>query len=251
LEAERHPVEREPDDARPTRPGRVRDLKQDAEAAWGIVRATNTPPTLFRSGGLAWIENDDDGRPIVVRLDAARLAHHLSRIILFTIERAVGDAITEIPAPPPGVLVRELLATPDPPVPVLARIVTAPIVTRGGTIHDRPGYDPVSRAFYAPPPGFTVPPVSSSPTSAEIKAAREALLAVIVDVPFVDGAGCARTLAALLTMFARDLVDGPTPLMLFKKPAPGTGASLLCDALILIATGRPAAGMTEAHEEEE
>jgi hypothetical protein len=251
LRAERQPVEREPSDRRPKRPGRVGDLKADAAATWDIIRAANEPPTLFRSAGLAWIEHDDQGHPLIVRLDAARLAHQLAGTILFVVEREVGDVLAEVPVPPPSALVRELLATPDPPLPALTRIVTAPIVTRDGAIHDRPGYDPVSRSFYAPPPGFSTVPVSAAPDSREVAAARDALLDVIADFPLLTEADRAHTLAALLTMFARDLVDGPVPLILFTKPAPGTGASLLCKAIILLATGRRGAAMTEARTEEE
>ena len=44
---------------------------------------------------------------------------------------------------------------------MLARIVTSPVVTRTGGIHERPGYDPGSQAYYAPPPGFVVEPVGA------------------------------------------------------------------------------------------
>jgi hypothetical protein len=51
--------------------------------------------------------------------------------------------------------------------------------------------------------------------------------------------------------FARDLIDGPTPLHLFEKPSPGTGATLLVDMLSLPATGRALATMTEGRDEDE
>ena len=49
----------------------------------------------------------------------------------------------------------------------------------------------------------------------------------------------------------RNLIDGPTPLHLFEKPKEGTGATLLAELLIQIATGRAAGTMTEGKDEEE
>jgi putative DNA primase/helicase len=251
LEAERRPVERLPGDMRPERPGKITDLMQDACATWAIVRAVNDPPRLFRRSGIAWIEPDDEGRPGAVHLDAARLTHYLSEIVLFTVERPIGDVVAKVPVPPPGVLVRDLLVKPDPPLPVLARIITAPVVTRTGAIHERPGYDPVSQAFYAPPPGFVVPPVPEEPNPAQVEGARELLLELVRDFPFVGPADLAHTLAAILTPFARDLIDGPTPLFLFNKPAPGTGASLLVGTIAQLVTGMPAETLSEAKDDEE
>lgn len=251
LEAERMPVERAPGDSRPERPGKVTDLMQDAQATWTVIRAANDPPRLFRRSGIAWIEADDAGRPGAVHLDAARLTHYLSETIYFVVERPIGDAIATVPVPPPGVLVRDLLATPSPPLPVLARIIAAPVVTRTGAIHERAGYDPGSQAFYAPPPGFVVPPVPERPSREAIAAAHEALLEMVCDFPFVGAADLAHALAALLTPFARDLIDGPTPLLLFNKPAPGTGASLLAGAIAQVVTGAPAETLSEAKDDEE
>jgi putative DNA primase/helicase len=251
LAAERMPFERLPGDTRPERPGKVTDLLQDAQATLAAIRKGNDPPRLFRRAGLAWLENDDEGRPGAVHLDAARLTHYLAETMLFVVDRQVGDAVTTVPVPPPSVLVRDLLATPDPPVPVLARIVTSPVVTRTGVIHERSGYDAGSQAYYAPPPGFVVPPVPAQPTAEQITAARDALLEIFTDFPFLAAADRANTLAAVLTPFARDLIAGPTPMALVTKPAPGTGASLLTSAIAQLVTGAPAAVMAEAKDDEE
>jgi hypothetical protein len=251
LKAERMSVERAPEDTRPKRPGRVTDLMQDAQAVWAIIRNVNDPPRLFRRSGIAWIESDDEGRPGAVHLDTARLTHYLAGTVFFVAERTIGDVVAEVAVPPPSGLVRDLLATPDPPLPVLARIITAPVVTRTGAIHERPGYDPGSRAVYAPPPGFVVPPVEDRPDGEALAAARERLLEAVNDFPFVGPADRAHTLAAILTPFARDLITGPTPLFLFNKPAPGTGASLLVGAIAHLVTGVPAEAMSEARDDEE
>ena len=47
------------------------------------------------------------------------------------------------------------------------------------------------------------------------------------------------------------MVDGPTPLHLIEKPTPGTGATLMVDAIATILTGAGASVMTEGRDDEE
>jgi len=61
----------------------------------------------------------------------------------------------------------------------------------------------------------------------------------------------AHAVGLLLLPFARDLIEGPTPLHLVEKPSPGTGASLLVDVLTSPATGHSVQAMTEGGGEEE
>jgi hypothetical protein len=251
LEAERAPAPRAAGDMRPTLYGKVGDLKEDAAAAWRIIAHENQPPRLFHGSGLQWIERDDEGRPFAQLLDAPRLTHYLAQEIYFYVKRRHGDADVEQPVPPPAELVRDLLATPEPPVPVLRRIVATPFVTAAGTVHATPGYDPTSRAYFLPPEGFALPAVSPNPTPEEIQAARELILEPFRDFPFLEPADRAHTAAALLSVFVRELIDGPCPLILFSKPAPGTGASLCASVIALIATGTPPAAMTEAQDPDE
>jgi putative DNA primase/helicase len=252
LQAERTPAPREPGDTRPSLRGSVTDLKTDAEQAWAVLRRTNTPERIFRAAaGMAWIESDVQGRPVIQPLDDPRLRHYLAQIIYFVTERVQGDAVAEVAVPPPSVLVKDLLATPEPPLPPLLRIVTTPIITASGRLHDRPGYDAESRSFYAPPAGFVLPPVAPTPASTDVASARAALDEVIVDFPFITSADRTHTFAALLSLFARDLIAGPCPLIMFAKPAPGTGASLLVESLIRLGTGHEPSGITEAHDEDE
>jgi hypothetical protein len=58
-------------------------------------------------------------------------------------------------------------------------------------------------------------------------------------------------MALAVQPFARDLIDGATPLYLVEKPAPGTGATLLLSEVVFIATGRPLLTMTEGRDEDE
>ena len=58
-------------------------------------------------------------------------------------------------------------------------------------------------------------------------------------------------MALLLLGFLRAMIDGPTPLHLIEKPTPGTGATLMVDAIATILTGAGASVMTEGRDDEE
>jgi putative DNA primase/helicase len=66
------------------------------------------------------------------------------------------------------------------------------------------------------------------------------------EFPFVGDAERAHVLALVLLPFVRPMISGPTPLHMVEKPAPGTGAGLMIDAISIIATGTSASVMVEA-----
>jgi hypothetical protein len=219
-------------------------LMNTTQQAWDAILASNDPPRLFRHGTMPCrIEADDEGNPVVRPLNVDRTKHTLARVArcVRTSKGKDGQAI-EVEIEPPDSLVRDILATPDMPLPVLNRIVQAPVF----------GHHAGSRAYYSPRPGFKVPTVSAQPSEAEIDEAvsliRDDLL---VDFPFTGDPERANAIALMLLPFARELIDGATPLHLFEKPCPGTGATLLVDMLTFPATGMPVAVMAEGSSEDE
>ena len=101
-------------------------------------------------------------------------------------------------------------------------------------------------------PGFALPPISAKPSAAEVAAARGLLCDELFgDFPFVGPAESAHAVALLLLHFVRDLIDGSTPLHLIEKPTPGTGATLMVDAIATLLTGAGASVMTEGRNEDE
>ena len=187
------------------------DLKEAARALWAIIESHNTPPTLFRTATLAWVERDDDGAPFVRPLTPPRVTHWLAQHIYFHKVVATKLGPIEVPTNPPATLVHDMLATPEPPLPVLTRIVQTPIVAADGTLHETAGYDPRTRAWYAPAPNFAMSPVPLIPTTDDLVQARESVLEIFRDFPLVGAADLAAVVAALLSLFVRDLVDGPVP----------------------------------------
>lgn len=226
------------------------DLGRAVGQVWSVVMASNRTPWVFRFAGQpTWVVPDDEGRPVATILNEERLRHMLARLARWVRENAKGDLL---PAPPPVATVKSVLATPDPALPVLTGIVNTPVFGRSGTLIMAPGYHPDARLLYVPAPGFTVPDIPKRPTETEIAAARELICEDLFgDFPFTGEAERAHVVALLLLGFLRGMVDGPTPLHLIEKPTPGTGATLMVDAVATILTGTGASVMTEGRDDEE
>jgi len=224
------------------------DLAGITEKAWNAIQLENDPPTLFRYGALpSRIESDDDGKPLLRGMTQDRMRHRLARI-------ADWHKISkgrEISIYPPIAVVKDVLASPDPPLPVLTRIVGCPIFAADGTLQIAPGYSAAGQTFFVPAHGFTVPGVSVQPSAVEIHRARELLYELIGEFPFVGETDMAHAFCAMLLPFVRQLIPGPTPLHNFEAPGPGTGKTLLVQAAMLPALGGPATAMTEGSNEEE
>jgi len=226
------------------------DLARSVERVWSLLMASNRTPWVFRFAGQpTWVVPDDEGRPTAAAITEERLRHMLARLANWKRLNGKGELVAA--APPIGV-VKSVLATPDPALPVLVGIVNTPVFGRGGTLLTTPGYHPDARLLYAPAPGFTVPAIPAKPTASEITAARNLLCEDLLgDFPFVGPAEMAHVIALLLLGFLRGMIDGPTPLHLIEKPTPGSGATLMVDAVATILTGTGASVMTEGRDDDE
>jgi hypothetical protein len=224
------------------------DLPVVTAAAWAALTAGNTPPTIFRHGDVPGrIERDDDSALLVRELTAPRLRHHLARAATWIIKK--GDVMKAVA--PPEVVCEDLLATPDPPLPRLRRIVEMPVMGCDGAVISGPGHDAVSGVYIATPPGLEVPAVAVAPTAEHLSVATAVIGELLVDFPFAGAPDRAAAVALLLTPFVRELIDGPVPLFLLDKPSPGTGATLLVDVLLGPALGRSIGVMAEGRDEDE
>lgn len=237
-------------DSPPTLRADEGDLARSVERVWSLLMASNRTPWVFRFAGQpTWVVPDDEGRPVATALNEDRLRHMLARLARWVRLNAKGEMM---PAPPPVAVVKSVLATPDPALPVLTGIVSTPVFGRGGTLITVPGYHPDARLLYAPAPGFIVPTIPMQPSTTEIAAARNLLCDDLLgDFPFTGDAERAHVVALLLLGVLRGMIDGPTPLHLIEKPTPGSGATLMVDAVATILTGSGASVMTEGRDDDE
>lgn len=228
------------------------NLPELAEQAWEAVRRKNNPPFLFRRGGLITrLEFGDDGAPHLAVVSRAGLRGILARAARWYRIVGRGDNAQVIDALPPLHVVDDMMAAPEIPLPVITRVVEAPVFGRDGELRLEPGYHAHSRSYYWES-NLRIPEVRQGRAREDLPRALELILTELMgDFPFVGPSERAHALAALLLPFARELITGATPLHLIEAPTPGTGKSLLADAITIPATGRPAETMTEGRDEDE
>jgi putative DNA primase/helicase len=232
----------------------VGDLALLTEVVLNNMLAANQPsPYLFRYGGLlAWLERADDESPFVRVLGENHLVQELARTMLWGVEKEDNKGNKKwVPGPPPIHVVKNTLATPNPPFPVLEAIVETPVFGRDGSLQLTTGYHAASRSYYLPEEKFAIPAIPARPSGGEMARARSLLMEELLgDFPFVSPADRAHAMAFALLPYVRNLIPGPTPLHLFEKPEPGTGATLLVNVLTRV-SGRPLAAMSEGGDDEE
>jgi hypothetical protein len=115
-------------------------------------------------------------------------------------------------------------------------IIESPILRPDGTILDTPGYDSETGVLYLPT--GQPPEIEADPRRDAALAAKELLLDIVCDFPFVSDAHRSTWLAATITVAGRHAFDGPAPLFLFDGNVAGSGKTLQTETISLITTGR-------------
>ena len=207
---------------------------------------------FIRGGELVRVDPDERGRPVIraVLDHQARWALGESADFVAAVTDKRGAVVR--PAMPPMPVARNILSSARlcswfPP---LLGLTGSPVICWNGRIVTAPGYDAETRLYYSPAPDLDLPSVPDDPTPDQVARAAELVSDAIADFPFVveaggAEAGRANALAALITLLVRPMIAGRVPLVLFDKPQMGTGASLLAELIVTIATGSSAA-MTQA-----
>jgi hypothetical protein len=208
----------------------IKHLPYWRSLACEAIKRLNKPPILFRyANTVVRIARGDDGgiclqtvTPEILRHHSADWAHwHKDEITL---------------ALPPLELVKDLLAKSDLPLPILHRVVTVPVFTADGSLLLDPGYDEASGIIYDP--AFKVEPIPERVSDEDISKATDLLLQdLLVDFPFASDADRHNAIAALVTPFVRELIDGPTPLLLAEASLPRSGKGLLIESILQICFG--------------
>ncbi len=227
------------------------DLARVSEQAWAALQQANVPPRLFRFGGVpVRVEgNEDDAVPVAQTLNEDRMSHELARSADWFKITSRGDVN---PASPPVRVIKDMLAAPSYPLEPLVSIVQTPVFAPDGSLQLTPGYHKAGRTFYAPIPGFSIPRISTTPTTEEIARAKALILDDLLgEFPFISEAERANTAALFLDPYIRNLIDDPTPLRLIEAPTPGSGKGLLADVALRPAVGRRINIMPAANDDDE
>ncbi len=226
------------------------ELGQKTDLAIDALVSVNEPPVLFRHANLTVrIALDDNGRPLISQVNAAWLKDYLSRVARwYRVTRGGRVAVH-----PPDDVVRSVIELLTDRLPVLQRMVAAPVFASDGTLVSEPGYSDSARVYYDPPANLRIAEVPERPSAEEIARAKALFLdELLVDFPLVDEADRAHAVAAILLPFGRDFIHGPTPLHDVEAPTEGTGKGLLEQCLTLPSSGSGGiVRFTEAGNEEE
>jgi hypothetical protein len=190
---------------------------------------------MFTFGdSLSWVHasGDRDVTIYVITKDRMIYAHH--RIIRW--EKMV-PLIGPVETEPPKRVTDDMLASPHPPLPRLVGVRGAPVFGPSGKLAINAGYDNESQMFIWPR-NLVVPFVPSVPTPADVAEARRLVeYELLGQFPFESDADMAHAIAAMLHPFVRPMIVGPTPMALIDKPTPGTGGTLLANAIAIPALG--------------
>ena len=166
----------------------------------------------------------------------------------------------EVPFAPPMSLATHYLAREDRwRLPVLRGIIETPTLRADGSLLATDGYDADS-GLLLDTCGVIYPAIPEAPTKEQAGAALAVLKEPLTGFPFVpddetapgDSPSASRSVAlsALLTSVCRRTLRS-APLHGFSAPTMGTGKSLLCDVVAMVATGRTAVVMSQGKTEEE
>ena len=232
-----------------------RHMHEVTEDAIRAISEANDPPILFhRAGAPVRVCRDEQDRAKIQSLTEHALRGVMDRVAVWlSIKMQKEGGFKEIPEYPPISIVRDILGQPSDEwrLPPLVGIATSPILHLDGTIHATVGYDEVTRMYLMPEPGFMLAPVPDDPTHDEVEAAKDLILEIFWDFPFVDEASRWNAVGAFLTGVFRPIIDGPCPCWLLTKPQAGSGASLMQNAVYMAITGvTPPASVTPKTKEE-
>jgi DNA primase len=226
-----------------------------ASQSWEAIHKNNGgEPSIFRYGNaLCRVELSDYGTPVLKPLTIDRARHILARVAnWFKFDRD-GNMCSVYP---PDIVIKDVLATPDPSLPILLGVTGAPVFAPDGTLQIIEGYNEHSQLYYAPARGFNVDDIPPDPSTDDIERAKSFLFdEILCEFPFHGPNGGeserAHAAAMFLQPFVRPMIAGATPLYLIEKPTPGTGATLMVQALLYPFIGGLIAAATEGHSEEE
>lgn len=220
-------------------------MLKEGEAA--ILALPGGPHVYQRSGMLVrpvtngnkpkWLRRAP-GAPVITQIKATtlrRIANDAAEWKVYSTKRAKFVTIS----PPVTDFCQTLLDEGDWQFPYLSAVITAPTLRHDGSLLDNPGYDPDTGLLYCPNGIF--PPVPGKPKLDDARTALGVLQQVTIDFPFASKAHQSAAWSAILTLPVRHMIDGCTPLNAVRSSTPGSGKSLLVDAVSIIGTGKHAA----------
>lgn len=228
------------------------DICWNAVIAWNHSEAfSNSPRVYTRDGALVelqWVKSKRRGKMLRIKVvDRDIMMAILGRCTQWF--KTVGKR--EVERLPHVQVASSMYKRPDERLPVLTRIVAAPVFSHDAKLSTDPGYNADSETFYQEQDGISIPDVPTNPTDEDVDRAKAWLWQVIEEFPFVDQADITHAYSLMLNPFVRDMIETPTPMYMIEAPERGTGKGYLSEACLWAALGKepPTLIMTDDAEE--
>lgn len=220
-----------------------------AEAAFELLLKSNDPAHLFvREGELVRLKPRQDGAPRIGLCTPSDLRGWLDLWGRWVTRSKRGE--TSVASCPAEVVTALMARGAWGYLPPLQGIVAAPLFGPDGRLCRTPGYLKDLGLYYHEG-GCEVPDVAKKPDADAWWAARELIVEEFLGgFPFADDASRANAVAMLLTPFLAPMM-GAAPLFAVDAPTPGTGKTLLCQAIISVFDPASAAAVAASRESEE
>jgi hypothetical protein len=207
-------------------------LEEITSQLWTATHVNNDPPTMFLFNGLLARISRETGSAEI--LDRSSATHMFSRIATW-MKWSRSLLVSAFPSPQ---VINDALATQNPPVPVLRRVTQLPLITAKKEIIASPGYHAESAVYVLNGVASSLDINLNSSKEQAVAAAKFLNEEMLLDFPFHGDSSRANAFAAMLQPIVRELYSGPSPLFLIDKPLPGSGASLLANAICYPVLGR-------------
>lgn len=212
----------------------LRDIVDEATKA---VRLRNLRERFLyqRHGTLVQLVQRESGYGIEI-VTPVGMVGHLTRCADWYIDTPFGEK----GAKPDKQAALDMIENPDPDLPQLEKVITAPMFGADASLIHSPGYHSEHAVYYAEEGSVLVQDVPDRPTHEEVEGAISLLVKeLLADFPFETPADRAMAVGSLVLPFVRRMITGPTPLHLVEATSPGTGKSLYCSLVSIAVTGQP------------
>lgn len=210
------------------------DITIEAEGIEAIITAMakgQFPDIYKRAGAPCWMEEDEEGHPVIHPLGPENLRaylHEKAATYIVTEDKELGGTKAVWTLPHPRTC-STILGRKDWPLPRLRGIVTSPVIRPDGSLLAEAGYDEQTGLFLHP--RVRMRRLSAQVTHDAVNRAKEIVLdKMLADFPWKDPkADRANYLGMLLTPILRHYFHGPTPMLIITANDQGSGKTLLKD----------------------
>jgi len=237
------------------------DAQRNAIDALQVLAAM--PDVFCQTGRLVTVRQEDSqlignvlmpSPPTVVPLCSDQIYSRISsKIYWFKTKTSKNGSVVRLRVLPPSRVDKIIETMPRMEgVRRLERVSEMPTLRPDGTVIEKPGYDEATGTLYLPRTEF--PPIPQHPTREAAHRSLQRLMEPFLDFPWVggsEGPHCAGIVAAMLSVAARMMYHGSTPLFLIDANVQGAGKGRIADVVSEIVCGREPAKLSPTESDEE